>query len=403
MQIFSKRTYAPSGDLRTIEYRVNDPAGVKEFHAAVDGDDLVLKSKVGGETKRQHLPKPKESLRDVLKQLQLVGKDAKVGDEITFSVFEPMYRKEISGTSRIVGIEERMFDGAATRVFRVESKLDLLSIESVAFVTEDGTVLEDVQANIVTMRLEPEALAKDVHYSNDVIVSNAAMIDTAIANPRSRATLRLRLKGPLTADHLFNNERQSLREAVGCFEFTGRRISLEGFDAARLPIGNEGVEAWLKPTLFVQSDDAKLVEKAQAIVGDATDALEVSNRLCEWVHNNVRTTFSAQLTNALEVLERLEGDCTEYSILFIGLARAVGLPAREVAGLIYMEGTEPGFYFHQWAKVWVGKWIEVDPTFNQPLVDATHIKLAEGDLFEQARLIPIVGRIEIEVVGDMEI
>ena len=104
------------------------------------------------------------------------------------------------------------------------------------------------------------------------------------------------------------------------------------------------------------------------------------------------------MTNALEVLKRLEGDCTEYSVLFIGLARAAGLPAREVAGLIYMTGSPPGFYFHQWAKVWVGKWIDVDPTFNQPIANATHIKLAEGDLFEQARLIPIIGRIQIEVV-----
>ncbi len=76
--------------------------------------------------------------------------------------------------------------------------------------------------------------------------------------------------------------------------------------------------------------------------------------------------------------------------------RAAGLPAREVAGLVYVEGVHPGFYFHQWAKVWVGKWIDVDPTFNQPLVDVTHIKLAEGDLFQQARIIPIIGQLKIQ-------
>jgi transglutaminase-like putative cysteine protease len=100
----------------------------------------------------------------------------------------------------------------------------------------------------------------------------------------------------------------------------------------------------------------------------------------------------------LEVLERREGDCTEHSILFIGLARAGGLPAREVAGLVYVESPQPGFYFHQWAKVWVGTWIDVDPTFDQPLADVTHIKLGEGDLFAQAKLIPVIGRIRIEVI-----
>jgi transglutaminase-like putative cysteine protease len=116
------------------------------------------------------------------------------------------------------------------------------------------------------------------------------------------------------------------------------------------------------------------------------------------VYNNVRTTFSAQLSNALEVLDHMEGDCTEHSVLFIGLARAAGIPAREVAGLIYVESARPGFYFHQWATVWVGKWIDVDPTFNQPLADVTHIKLAEGDLFHQAKLIPIIGQIQVQVV-----
>ncbi len=67
-----------------------------------------------------------------------------------------------------------------------------------------------------------------------------------------------------------------------------------------------------------------------------------------------------------------------------------------MAGLVYVSGGEPGFYFHQWAKVWVGKWIDVDPTFDQPLADVTHIKLAEGDLFEQAKIMPIIGQLKIQ-------
>jgi transglutaminase-like putative cysteine protease len=171
------------------------------------------------------------------------------------------------------------------------------------------------------------------------------------------------------------------------------------FATVPVPITEESVLEWLKPTTFVQSDDPGLVAKAQEIVEGATDSWEINQRLCSWVYDNMKTAFSARLTNAVEVLGNMEGDCTEHSILFIGLARAAGLPAREVAGLIYV-GDQPGFYFHQWAKVWVGKWVDVDPTFDQPLADATHIKLAEGDLMEQAKLIPVIGRIRIEVVPD---
>ena len=84
-----------------------------------------------------------------------------------------------------------------------------------------------------------------------------------------------------------------------------------------------------------------------------------------------------------------------------GAARAAGLPAREVAGLIYVEGSQPGFYFHQWATVWLGEWVDVDPTFNQLPVDVTHIKLSEGDWFRQAKILPLIGRMKIKVLTDL--
>ena len=184
--------------------------------------------------------------------------------------------------------------------------------------------------------------------------------------------------------------------------FAGTRYHLEGYQAAKLPVTEPSVQEWMKSTVLVQSDDPRLKAKAREIVGDEKDTFAVSTKLCEWVYANVRITYSARLSNALEVLEHPEGDCTEHSILFVGLARAAGLPAREVAGLIYVADSKPAFYFHQWAKVWIGKWIDVDPTFNQPLADPTHIKLAEGDLFEQAKLIPTIGQIRIEVAGETE-
>ncbi len=400
MHIYARRTYAPEGDLLAIESRVIDPAGTSEFDARVEGDELFLTSVTGGRRAETRLPKPKESLVDAVKHARWVQDGPEPGDELSFTVFEPMYQREVEGISRIIGVEERMFEGVATTVYRIKTRLDLMGIESVSYVSEDGTTLEDVVAGIITMRLEPEESAKDVNYSNDVIVSNAAMVVTPIENPRTRQSLRLSLSGPLNADHLFNDERQFLEAAGKRFNFVSNQVSLEGFEPAQLPITGEGVRQWAEPTVFVQSDDPKLVEKAREIVGDETNSLKVSNKLCDWVNDNMRSTFSARLTNALEVLDSLEGDCTEHSILFIGLARAIGLPAREVAGLVYVQVGKPGFYFHQWAKVWVGKWIDVDPTFAQPLADVTHIKLAEGDLFRQAKLIPIIGNLKIEVVPD---
>src|SRR5205807_1297290 len=83
--------------------------------------------------------------------------------------------------------------------------------------------------------------------------------------------------------------------------------------------------------------------------------------------------------DARPVLENKAGDCTEHTLLFVALARAAGLPAREVGGVAYVGGDEPAFGWHAWAEVHDGsQWVAVDPTWGQVFVDATHIKFSEG-------------------------
>jgi hypothetical protein len=42
----------------------------------------------------------------------------------------------------------------------------------------------------------------------------------------------------------------------------------------------------------------------------------------------------------------------------------------------------------------------MDPTLGQPGVDATHLKLLEGELKDQMKLMTVVGRLRIEVLDD---
>ncbi len=400
MHIYSDRSYAEDGRLIEIVSEVTDPAQMSRFHAVVNGDEMVLTSTVGGNDVEKTFPRPQESLMDSLRNAHWARQHPQVGDTVNFSVFEPLYQQEVSGISRIIDIEERVLNGITTKVYKIRTAIDLMAIDSVSYVSEAGETLEEQIANSITMRLEPEEVAKDVTYSNDVIISNAAMVDTPIENPRTRAALRLALTGPLTGKLLFNDDRQRMFTDGDHVEFRSRTVPMDGFKAAQLPVTDEKVLRHVKPTQFIQSDHPKLIAQAKEIAGDEKNMMAVSTKLCTWVYKNVRNIYSARLSNALEVLEHLEGDCTEHSVLFIGLARAAGLPAREVAGLIYIPGKPGGFYFHQWATVWVGQWIDVDPTFNQPQADVTHIKLVEGDLFQQARIIPVIGNLKIAVLPD---
>ncbi len=398
MHIYTKRTYAADGALISIDSMVVDPSGKSNFDAVIEGNTLILRKEMAGQVSETEMPAPQESLRDALRHSRWVKGGPQVGDTLNFTVFEPMYEAEVTGMSHIIDQEIRFLDGVETTVYKIKTSLDVMNIDSIAYVTAEGVTLEDEVAGMITMRLEPKDIAQDVDYSNDVIVSNAVPVEEPLENPRTREDLHLILHGPLTSDHFFNDARQEILPLEDGFYFFSHMTDMDAIEPVTMPIEEEDVTRWIRPSTFIQSDHPRLVEKAAEIVGDETDAFEISTRISNWVSENMTSTFSARLSNALEVLDSLEGDCTEHSVLFIGLARAAGIPAREVAGLVYVEGRNPGFYFHQWAKVWVGEWIDVDPTFNQPLADVTHIKLAEGDLFRQARLLPVIGRLDIDVL-----
>ena len=214
MRIYLRRTYAATGDLVSIEQEMEDAGGPKKWDARVEADAMLLTTSMAGTTTQEKLPKPKESLKDALKQIELI-RGGMTGQSVEYTVFEPMYKKEMSGSSRVEAVEERLFDGVVTKVFKIGSTIKDLGIRSTTYVTEDGTVLEDRVAGMLTMRLEPKEIAQDVNYSNDVIVSNAAPVDKPIDNPRQRESLALKISGPITEDHIFNSDRQQLVEKDG--------------------------------------------------------------------------------------------------------------------------------------------------------------------------------------------
>ena len=72
-----------------------------------------------------------------------------------------------------------------------------------------------------------------------------------------------------------------------------------------------------------------------------------------------------------------KGDCTEHTLLLTTLARAVGIPARSVSGLVYMGDAYRAFGGHAWNEVVIdGRWVPVDATWGQMQLDAAHLRLA---------------------------
>ena len=69
------------------------------------------------------------------------------------------------------------------------------------------------------------------------------------------------------------------------------------------------------------------------------------------MYKNLRKTYDANADDALTVLENKAGDCTEHTLLFTTLARAAGIPARQVGGVVYVGGDKPSFGWHAWSEI----------------------------------------------------
>jgi len=120
---------------------------------------------------------------------------------------------------------------------------------------------------------------------------------------------------------------------------------------------------------------------AAATVGDTPGAWAAARKLSREVYRRMEKVYGQSRDRASEILAEGRGDCTEHTRLFVALARASGIRAREVKGLVYANyGQEgPGLYWHAWPEVKVGdEWIALDPTFGQDVADATHVALGRG-------------------------
>lgn len=158
------------------------------------------------------------------------------------------------------------------------------------------------------------------------------------------------------------------------------------------PPGPESLES----TPLIQTGDPRIVRTAREIAGGETRPAEVARRLTEWVYGRLRKDITLSIPSAVQVLEMGQGDCNEHTVLYVALARALGLPARTAVGLVHLDGR---FYYHAWPEVWLDGWVAVDPTLDQYPADATHLRFLVGGLARQIELIRLIGRLDLEIVS----
>jgi transglutaminase-like putative cysteine protease len=153
---------------------------------------------------------------------------------------------------------------------------------------------------------------------------------------------------------------------------------------------------YLSGDALVQVGHPNIEAAVKDILNGDEDSWALAMHLYSWVYENIDKKIVLSFPSALEVLESREGDCNEHTVLYTALARTAKLPTRIAIGVVWSEALG-GFYYHAWPEVYVGGWVPVDPTLGQPIADATHIKLLNGNIESWPRLVPYLGQLQVEI------
>jgi len=148
---------------------------------------------------------------------------------------------------------------------------------------------------------------------------------------------------------------------------------------------------------MIQSNSEEIVEQANKIIGSETNPYKQAKSIHQWMASNISSEPGPR--DAVSVLRNRHCQCGGRAFLFVALCRAVGIPARPIAGI-----HSPGSYdlksgnwypdksmgYHIWAEFYIPEygWIQVDPgnvkQFNEIEEDrlitskGNHIKLGHG-------------------------
>jgi len=120
------------------------------------------------------------------------------------------------------------------------------------------------------------------------------------------------------------------------------------------------IRAYLAPEEAIQVDDPDILRAAREIGADSGSIYERLRKIFDFTASLTQRPFKGT-TDALTALKLGEASCNGKSRLFVALARAVGIPARLVGGLILTNGTKRTS--HQWVEAYIGgHWVPFGPT-----------------------------------------
>lgn len=328
----------------------------------------------------------------------------KVGDKMDLKCFNPLTLSLDDIQTTVLRKESLKLNGKAIETYVIVSSTPLG--EMICWQDNKGDLLKVTALMGITMVKEPKETAiaipvQSLGYAppDDLAVMTSAHTNREIPGPRQVSRLSIKFVGMKDKSLAISDARQKAQFHEDDNPYVEYDISADEFDpqaSIELPVKDAGMSAFLGDTPYIQPTNPEIFKTAADIVGDEKNAYKAAAKIRAWVFANMRTKGSIGiLRSSVDVLHAKEGVCRDYAVLYTALARAAGIPAKVVAGLIYWRN---GFYYHAWSEAYIGKWIPMDATLPTDFVDATHIKLSVGEATDMFTSIRTMGALKADVL-----
>ena len=410
--------YIIGPDLRLREFQITTPGptGPVIQHGTVEGDSIVAFTPGTGEpswrfsVRGQSLVPPLAASVSLARQQKLHR-----GERIDVPVFDPVTLD--GGTISMAVLDDSIFlvpdsadfdslggawipahsdtlaawllswsNGRETALMWVDSRG--LPIQ---LLTAPGLTLDRSAFEITTINYRRRRAATGSLGSRPAAIVPRTAVAASVAPAPGVTSMQVRLsteRGPwsLPAD---SAGRQRMEGEVAI-------ISATPLPELNQPEPDSLLAPWLADRPRLGVEDPAIVGLGRRILGDERDPGRTAARLVAWVADSVRRAPAPLVPRAATVLRERQADVDGHTLLFVALARASGLPARPVSGIL-LAGER--FYLHSWAEVFIGGWVPVDPTWGEFPASANRIRLGIGTLARPLDLLPLVAGLDAVLVS----
>ncbi len=358
-------------DLKQVEGRI------------VDGI-AYIKTTLNGETTESEVPVPPDTISASTGVESLLSQEGlKIGDKRTFHVFYYDLMKPVKTEIEVTGKETLTYQSEEKQVYVLDGTLDMMGgVTLKQWISPNGV---SYRTEILLMGVPQVNTKTDRETAIGGIEEVDLVLKTRILPTGKRPTPKaenfvadVKLNTGNIAEAIMSNPRQKLELRTpqsGRLVVHTPTVTVE--NCPELPIQNAESE-FLAASAYIQVNHPDIQVKAKEILDGEVNSWRAAEKLCRWVHTSITDkTISAGFGTSLKTLSSLTGDCTEHTVLFIALARAAGIPSRICSGIVF---SKDAFYYHFWPEVYVGEWVQMDPTLGQVIADANHIQLWGNNL-----------------------